>query len=50
MDLPRLLTPVASAPFRHYAEEAAIEHEYPGHSDSSLVDYSWDGLTFAMEI
>ncbi|KAJ7333351.1 hypothetical protein DFH08DRAFT_966182 [Mycena albidolilacea] len=47
---PDCVTPVALAPFRHYAEEAGIEHEYPGHSDSSSVDYSWDGLTFAMEI
>jgi hypothetical protein len=43
---PDCVAPVETVPFRHYAEEAGIEQQYPGHKDSSRVDYSWEGLTF----
>ncbi|KAJ7097103.1 hypothetical protein B0H15DRAFT_945776 [Mycena belliarum] len=36
------------APFRQYAEEAALEDEYPGW-DESTVAYSWSGLVFPKE-
>ncbi|KAJ7843436.1 hypothetical protein B0H14DRAFT_3456205 [Mycena olivaceomarginata] len=47
---PECVATVDSSPFRHYAEEAGIESEYPGHSDLSVVDYSWAGLVFPARI
>ncbi|KAJ6590101.1 hypothetical protein DFH09DRAFT_1307551 [Mycena vulgaris] len=35
-------------PVRHYGEEAGLEFSYPNWMDKSSVDYSWDGLKFAM--
>ncbi|KAJ7652311.1 hypothetical protein B0H17DRAFT_1214976 [Mycena rosella] len=43
---PECRKPMDRAPFRHYPEEQGIESEYPGWGDNSVVDYSFEGLTF----
>ncbi|KAJ6499623.1 hypothetical protein C8R47DRAFT_1211933 [Mycena vitilis] len=34
------------APYRHYGEEDGLALDHPTFVDRSVVDYSWDGLTF----
>lgn len=36
-------------PFRQYAEEAGIAHEYPNWRDRSIVSYAFDDLIFPTE-
>ncbi|KAJ7103990.1 hypothetical protein B0H15DRAFT_942025 [Mycena belliarum] len=43
---PECVTVMDRAPFRQYAEEAAIAFDYPEWEDRSVVDYSFDGLVF----
>ncbi|KAJ7512303.1 hypothetical protein B0H11DRAFT_2214107 [Mycena galericulata] len=33
-------------PFRNYVEEAGLAYDFPDWVDTSIVTYSWDGLTF----
>ncbi|KAK6991950.1 hypothetical protein R3P38DRAFT_3213594 [Favolaschia claudopus] len=46
---PQCVKPMYRAPFRQYAEEAALACDYPEWKDDSVVEYSWSGLVFPKE-
>lgn len=43
---PDCVTPMYSAPFRHYAEEGALASAFPNWNDMSVVDYAFTDLVF----
>ncbi|KAJ7767527.1 hypothetical protein DFH07DRAFT_769622 [Mycena maculata] len=43
---PECRTPMDCPPFRNFAEEASIAHEYDEWEDLSQVSYDWSGLVF----
>ncbi|KAJ6518236.1 hypothetical protein C8R47DRAFT_1205300 [Mycena vitilis] len=46
---PDCVRPMFVAPFRQYAEEAALALAFPNWIDTSVVDYSFDSLIFPQE-
>ncbi|KAJ6465539.1 hypothetical protein C8R47DRAFT_1224403 [Mycena vitilis] len=46
---PDCVRPIFVAPFRHYAEEAALALAFPNWNDTSVVDYSFESLIFPQE-
>ncbi|KAJ7676727.1 hypothetical protein DFH06DRAFT_1122032 [Mycena polygramma] len=46
---PDCVRPMFVAPFRQYAEEAALARAFPNWIDTSVVDYSFDSLIFPQE-
>lgn len=43
---PKCRSPITIPPFRNYDLEEGIAFDHPDWRDTSVVDYSWEGLSF----